>query len=179
MTEAEQRDSDCPSCGGLNISCPDGCGRSEDGELNGTRLVMTPAPVVTDSMRAIERLIANGERGLSVDEFTPHGVRKEINDEWDSAVDAVRCLLAMQAAQPVVDSEVVAQDKPDPRLERLRETGQNLIDQAASTYQAKNGRHVGIEADDGEKCWIVHSDLFTELSAALDAYTTKGPTDDK
>ena len=55
----------------------------------------TPAPVVTDAIIAIERLIANGERGLSVDEFTPHSVRKEINDEWDSAVDAVRCLLAM------------------------------------------------------------------------------------
>ena len=30
---------ECPSCGGLNISCPDGCGRDpETGELNGTRL---------------------------------------------------------------------------------------------------------------------------------------------
>lgn len=29
---------DCPSCHGLNISCPDGCGRDpETGELNGTR----------------------------------------------------------------------------------------------------------------------------------------------
>ena len=30
---------DCPSCGGQNTSCPDGCGREpETGELNGTRL---------------------------------------------------------------------------------------------------------------------------------------------
>jgi len=29
----------CPSCGGLNTSCPDGCGRDPvTGELNGTRL---------------------------------------------------------------------------------------------------------------------------------------------
>lgn len=30
---------ECPSCHGLNTSCPDGCGRDpETGELNGTRL---------------------------------------------------------------------------------------------------------------------------------------------
>lgn len=30
----------CPSCGGLNTSCPDGCGRDpKTGELNGTRLI--------------------------------------------------------------------------------------------------------------------------------------------
>lgn len=29
---------ECPSCGGLNLSCPEGCGRDpQTGELNGTR----------------------------------------------------------------------------------------------------------------------------------------------
>lgn len=35
---------DCPSCHGLNTSCPDGCGRDpETGELDGSRLEPTPA----------------------------------------------------------------------------------------------------------------------------------------
>jgi hypothetical protein len=35
-------ETDCPSCGGLNTSCPDGCGRdSTTGELNGTQLSET------------------------------------------------------------------------------------------------------------------------------------------
>ena len=37
---------ECPSCHGLNLSCPDGCGRDPaTGELNGTKLVPTPSPV--------------------------------------------------------------------------------------------------------------------------------------
>lgn len=33
---------DCPSCGGLNTSCPDGCGRDpKTGELDGSRLAET------------------------------------------------------------------------------------------------------------------------------------------
>jgi hypothetical protein len=35
---AEVPSPDCDSCGGLNVSCPDGCGRDpKTGELNGTR----------------------------------------------------------------------------------------------------------------------------------------------
>jgi hypothetical protein len=49
----------------------------------------------------------------------------------------------------------------------LRDAGQQVIDQMTSTYRARNGREVGIQGDDGEKCWIVHSDYITELCAAL------------
>jgi hypothetical protein len=37
----------------------------------------------------------------------------------------------------------------------------------ASTYRARNGREIGIQADDGEKCYIVHSDLIFALETAL------------
>ena len=38
----------CPSCHGMNTSCPDGCGRDpETGELNGTRLVEVQADDAT------------------------------------------------------------------------------------------------------------------------------------
>lgn len=34
----------CPSCNGLNTSCPDGCGRDpKTGELNGTIGILAPA----------------------------------------------------------------------------------------------------------------------------------------
>lgn len=37
---------DCPSCHGLNSSCPDGCGRdSETGELNGSTLGQQTVPL--------------------------------------------------------------------------------------------------------------------------------------
>jgi hypothetical protein len=37
--ESKPVEINCPSCGGLNLSCPDGCGRDpRTGELNGTRL---------------------------------------------------------------------------------------------------------------------------------------------
>lgn len=36
-TALEQADG-CPSCGGLNLSCPEGCGRDENGELDGSTL---------------------------------------------------------------------------------------------------------------------------------------------
>lgn len=37
---AEHRD--CPSCGGLNTSCPEGCERDENGELDGSTLADHP-----------------------------------------------------------------------------------------------------------------------------------------
>ena len=49
----------------------------------------------------------------------------------------------------------------------LRAAAQEVIDGAFSTYKAKNGRDVSIQADDGEKCLIVHSDLMQALEAAL------------
>ena len=51
--------------------------------------------------------------------------------------------------------------------ERLREAAQALLDGLTSTYTARNGREVGIQGDDGEKCYIVHSDLVFDLRAAL------------
>ena len=41
--EVTPTQADCPSCGGLNTGCPDGCGRDPlTGELNGTKLEDTP-----------------------------------------------------------------------------------------------------------------------------------------
>jgi hypothetical protein len=45
--------------------------------------------------------------------------------------------------------------------------GQAIIDGMFSTYKARNGREVGIQGDDGEKCWIVHDDDILALRTAL------------
>lgn len=54
--------SDCPSCNGLNTSCPDGCGRDPlTGELNGTRYTRPAANVeaepVADLPADVRRLV--------------------------------------------------------------------------------------------------------------------------
>lgn len=50
--------------------------------------------------------------------------------------------------------------------ERLREAVQAVLDGAVMTYRARNGQEVSIEADDGEACLIVHSDLMHDLRCA-------------
>ena len=52
-------------------------------------------------------------------------------------------------------------------LETVEAAAKEIIARMSSTYKARNGREVGIEADDGEKCWIVHSDDIEALSRAL------------
>lgn len=45
-----------------------------------------------------------------------------------------------------------------------------VIAERFGTYKAGNGREVSIEGDDGEKCWIVHSDPMFCLEEAIKAY---------
>lgn len=51
----------------------------------------------------------------------------------------------------------------------LAEAGQTILDRMFSTYKARNGREMGIQAADGEKCWIVHDD---EIQALRQAHAT-------
>lgn len=55
------------------------------------------------------------------------------------------------------------------RMKGLEEAARNLINSRFDTYKARNGRRMSIEADDGEKCWIVHFDEMHELELALSA----------
>jgi hypothetical protein len=49
----------------------------------------------------------------------------------------------------------------------LVEAGQAILDRMSSTYRARNNRQVSIQGEDGEMCWIVHSDDIEGLRAAL------------
>lgn len=58
-------------------------------------------------------------------------------------------------------------------VDRLVEAAQTLIAQMSDTYKARNSKRMSIEADDGEKCYIVHSDDIFSLQSALDGMGEK------
>jgi len=55
--------------------------------------------------------------------------------------------------------------------DRLAEAAESLLARMFGTYTARNGRQVGIQGDDGEKCWIVHSDDIETLRQALNEWS--------
>jgi hypothetical protein len=52
-------------------------------------------------------------------------------------------------------------------IKRFREAGSVILERMSSTYTARNGREVGIQGDDGEKVWLVHSDDIENLRAIV------------
>jgi hypothetical protein len=56
-------------------------------------------------------------------------------------------------------------------MQTISQAAADVIRVMTSTFKARNGRDVGIEADDGEKCYIVHSDQIFALERALKAET--------
>lgn len=54
--------------------------------------------------------------------------------------------------------------------DKVIEAARTLLARKFANYKAANGREIGIEADDGEKCWIVHSEDVHALESALAAY---------
>jgi hypothetical protein len=51
--------------------------------------------------------------------------------------------------------------------DRMRAAAKSVLGNMFSTWRASNGRDVGVQANDGEKCWIVHSDDIEALRCAL------------
>jgi hypothetical protein len=51
-------------------------------------------------------------------------------------------------------------------LANLLKTAEAVQRMKFDRYKKRNGHKAGIEADDGEKCWIVHSDLISALECA-------------
>jgi len=107
----------CPSCHGLNISCPDGCGRDpKTGELNGTRLT-DPYQIAMGSEREqiVEARIYDQEGNLQPfnmedtpdnrhfaeflrihDRYTPRGDHRQQN--WNYATGARLVATAIRVA---------------------------------------------------------------------------------
>ena len=86
-----------------------------------------------------------------------------LGEGWEASRDAFFAHLPLQAV--ATPAHAAGKDA----LERVRAAAQGVIDRKFSTYKARNGREVSIQGDDGEKCWIVHSDDIHELEAAIAA----------
>lgn len=56
-----------------------------------------------------------------------------------------------------------------PEVKALAQSARELLAGVVSTYRSRNGRQMSFEADDGEKCLIVHSDLIAAIEHALAA----------
>lgn len=57
-----------------------------------------------------------------------------------------------------------------PATDKIIEAARAVIEGKTSTFKAGNRRDVGIEMEDGEKGYIVHSDLIAHLEGAVAEY---------
>jgi hypothetical protein len=73
--------------------------------------------------------------------------------EYEGEPDFVVKALYLEPCAPV-SGEIVA-------------AAQELIARLQSDFKARNGKMMGIQADDGEKCFIIHSDYTYALECAL------------
>jgi hypothetical protein len=145
---------DCTACERLGVDCGEHVPSWEQLAIYWrTRALQAPSRAVPaePSDEEVERAIDDG----LVTRFRS-ALRFAASHSVISSADEHALLASLSTAQV---------DEP----ERLRKAAQALLDGLTSTYTARNGREVGIQGDDGEKCYIVHSDLVFDLRAALSA----------
>ena len=92
------------------------------------------------------------------------------------SAEVERLLTADRENSELLEAAIEGQSYWQARAERVEGAAQAVIDRMSSTYKARNGREVGIQGEDGEKCYIVHSDEIHALEAVLaDAQQTQKP----
>lgn len=89
-------------------------------------------------------------------------------DEYGMAFVSIPRWTCASDAQRAVDAYYKGDADP-----RLIEAVRCVLEQRFSTYRARNGREVGIQGDDGEKVWLVHSETMWELESAYGAMEQK------
>lgn len=164
---------ECPSCHGLNLSCPDGCGRdTETGELNGTRY---EAPTPSASGEAIEADERSAFQQMLVDARWPdleEGVAEHClaEDAWVRGRLYERALSAQPA--PV---EGVGRER---YVTMWRKTGDKLLewDHYVSEDMGEVRRVTENLRKQGVWQWSTYSlgPKIGELSAALHPNTDTG-----
>jgi hypothetical protein len=93
----------------------------------------------------------------------PDGAMLPVNHHAATGVDIARAKWIVAACNAALT--------PD----SLAEAARALIAARCSTYKARNGRDVGIEDSNGEKCWIVPFDEMADLERALVAPSPPEP----
>lgn len=116
------------------------------------------------------------------DDNTPSSIQRDRGLVWlegwfDLAAALIEALLtADRENSELLEAAIEGQSYWQARAERVEGAAQAVIDRMSSTYKARNGREVGIQGEDGEKCYIVHSDEIHALEAVLaDAQQTQKP----
>lgn len=75
--------------------------------------------------------------------------------------------LAKDAAQIDHDARVTERLDDAEQITALINAARAIVERKSSSYKGEGGRQIGIEADDGEMVWLVHSDEMTALELAL------------
>lgn len=92
-------------------------------------------------------------------------------DEYGMAFVSIPHWTSASEAQHGIDAYFKGEADP-----RLIEAARAVVDGRFSSYKVKNGRDVSIDADDGEKVYLVHSELMFELQSAYEALKDRGPS---
>lgn len=110
-------------------------------------------------------------RAIAQDARTLETERNEARGKLQAS-ESVRNLLSSKLEKRTL--AVSALEAENARMLAVVEAAKELIAVKTSTFKARNGREIGIEADDGEKCYIVHSDQIFTLESALSTLTNRG-----
>lgn len=129
-------------------------------ELSELLDIVTPAPWRT---RTLENFGFNIVHYIGGDKFNLARIAK-VHEEPNARLIELAPSLALR---------VIALEARLADADKMAEAATALIDRKMSDFKARNGRLVGVQGDDGEKCYIVHSDQIFDLQAALTAWETR------
>lgn len=72
---------------------------------------------------------------------------------------------------PIADAQIAAREVEIVQLRdvlvKAADALMRVTEERSTSYQAKNGKWVSIQGDDGERCDIIHSDITIDCEAAL------------
>lgn len=135
---------------------------TNDGIVNGIRAIGTP--VAGGDLEVVgyvpgEDIPLYGDEGIDDTCFTEMSLHRQADNDIPLVrqSDAQSALAAAQAENVRLREALV---KSHAALERV-------TDERSTSYQARNGKWVSIQGDDGERCDIIHSDVTTDCEAAI------------
>lgn len=56
------------------------------------------------------------------------------------------------------------------KADKVIQAARRVFAEKFENIKSANGKEIGVQGDDGEKCFVVHSDAMFALQTALEAY---------